>query len=161
DLASAFRLALAAVQPAPAEHKATHTLNILSELAGTPGSMATPAAAPRTSGLFDPKWRTLASTSTPAANAQSQNAEGTQPTRTDTLAASTSARLSPANSLPEEQPTNPVLPSTSEPLAEAGQAGTAGQSPQTAHEQIPTLDFPAPPESTSNSKRAGLLRFAK
>ncbi|HEX7737863.1 MAG TPA: serine/threonine-protein kinase [Ktedonobacteraceae bacterium] len=147
ELASAFRLALAATSPAQVESKATHTLNILSELSGDVSTApAAGAAAPRRGGLFDPKWRTQTSVPAASANAQNQSGEGTQ--------------LSPASALPEEQPTNPVPLITSELIAETEQASATAQNQQMVLGKVPTLGFPAPPEATGNLKRTGLPGFS-
>ncbi|HEY0754702.1 MAG TPA: protein kinase [Ktedonobacteraceae bacterium] len=115
-----------------------------------------------------------------------QDAEATQSAGTRAPATHTLTQLSPAYPTPADQPTNPVPVVQPDFAEKTEQAGPGAQSPQgvneqagpgpgtrnlrtaneqinfgtanfpMASEQIPTLDFPATPEATVNSKRAGL-----
>jgi serine/threonine protein kinase len=110
DLASAFSLALATSQPAPAGNKADQALNMLAELADSSQTTTAPRSAPRSGGLFDPKWRAQASQPVPAVSAQPASApEDKKNARASTLQLDAGAQFLPADLPVEELPTNPLL----------------------------------------------------
>jgi serine/threonine protein kinase len=106
DLVSAFRLALEASLPAPAEKTALQALNIL---AGTTQNSPEATLAPRTGGLFDPKWRAQASLATLPGNPPSALQEETsQPVHTGALEEDTLVPTSPPDLPAYDQPTHPI-----------------------------------------------------
>lgn len=161
DLASAFRLALEVAQPAAAENKATHTLNTLAELAQT---AAEQAAAPRTGGLFDPKWRTQTRTASlmPATDMQpAALPEMARPATGGPPEENISAQPTSSAMPMDEQPTNPV------PLTQRGFAG--GSEPgKPVGQALPPFQYPSAPLEFSPTtgaadsiKRTGLLSMAR
>jgi serine/threonine protein kinase len=143
DLASAFQLALEAVSPQSS--RPTNALDMLADLAS--GNTASRPAAPRTGGLFDPKWQSNASL--PAVGAFPT--PGTQ-----------SAAAQPALSL---------LSESIAPTGTASQAnfGTPTEQQDTAPQPFAPLSadttssgfFVPPTPSGNGTRRSGLLSFAQ
>jgi serine/threonine protein kinase len=162
DLASAFRLAFAALQPAPEESRVAPALNILADLAGNAQATNEQTLAPRIGGLFDPKWRAQAQASFAPPAADAPQPEITESTVTGALLEEgTFAQFTPTELPTDEQPTNPV------PQVQVNfGAGTelyqpVSQALPPAQENIPPVEFSPSADAAGNIKRTGLLGLAK
>ena len=161
DLASAFRLALAATQPASAEEKTAQALNILADLAGNTQTTSEQTLAPRNGGLFDPKWRAQASLAPSATDPQpGSSTEERGPMVPNSLEESAFAALAPTDLPTDEQPTNPV-PQVQINVGAATELNRPfTQALPPVQENSSPIDFFPPAEITSSIKRPGLLSQA-
>jgi len=142
DLASAFQLALEAASPQPS--RSTNALDMLADLAS--GNTASRPAAPRTGGLFDPKWQSNASL--PAVGAfPTPGPSGTTSQTLSTLSeplASPSTAAQATLGIPTEQ--QETAPQPFAPLS-ANMAADAF--------------FVPPTPSGNDTRRSGFLSFAQ
>lgn len=155
DLASAFRLALAAAQPAPAGDEEANALNALAELASSGQTTAVRLPTARTGGLFDPKWQTRTPSSAAATRElqESASAEDASPLPFATLSDLVSSY--------GEQPPASVssqVQADSENIAEQDTAGMQALPP--AQEAASADEPPAFAAQPDSPKRTGLLGFA-
>lgn len=164
DLATAFRLALEAAQPAPTDNAPTHAFSLLNELASSAQPVAEQAPAPRAGGLFDPRWRTQAPSpgtsgvNIPPTPAAEQIPQASMNSFEDTAL----TPFGPTNIPTDEQPTNPV------PQLHLSSGDGAEQAPLTTRtfppvqESFPTTEFsPAADSAGTMIKRTGLLSMAR